>query len=584
MKIAALILGIFMCLSLSSQTTESTRYSKNVDLFSLSSSQLRELIEDSIAVFIDPPDPSKPNLSWKDVGILNPDDVGYKPEVRFYFLTPGDYSQLGTLKFIGNSGYQNTDSKIEFKHIIAAQRRGQNNVRILSSNFCREPQNENEVFVRHIQFFTSSYWVVHGITFGRNQGVNANGKAIGATSLFESCSNHNIINHCIFEDIQGGPMVRIINSSFNTIQNSIFRTLNEDILCDLSDRNVGVLISAYAEGDSLYNATQDNRNRRCDTAYASVQNLIVKNKFYDLVDGIQTEYNNAIRIDTISIDTVDNIITIDTIKYRNGPTGYTPGTVVDSNSIYIDKLKVFDILQNGELAYAENAIDIKVNEQPGSDRYMIISNNSFWGIRFSVPKPNDKDECPIPCGFSVPHCNASGGDGALITVHINAQKIKIENNLFYDAPVGIRINGPNSKDTIEPKVDWITITDNTFAEIRKHPGKVSDDVNGYPIIISQTSDSVRVEKNKIINCDNPIRKQNNCSSNQEILIQGNEVYNIKNTFDPCYLHTNGNTTCLQLEGNSCGTDCRFRVRVVPRSRITYGCGELRVTDRCSTNR
>ena len=594
-----ILFPIFLQFFLSiSNPTEAIKdpYEKKIEILDYTPVELQKLVEDSIAIIIDPP--GEDDNSWADVGFLNPRDSLipgkiYDSTVHYYFLVEGDYGKLGRLNLLQNSG-----TKFNRKHIIAVRRLGNSGlIRILKPRYSRP--NRPEVYVKHIHFYSSSYWTLHGITFGRK---------IGSTSLLESCSNHNLIDNCLFEDVQSGSCMRIRNSNFNTIQNSVFRTLSDSIhiLCNLCDDNVGVLIEAYTKGDRGFEETGNSLDRKClsDSFGESRGNVLVKNKFYDLVDGIQSNFNNTIPKDSTNIDTIvnnhahNNSVSSNQDSMPFGPTGYIPQTIIHRNTLYNTKLKIFDDLKQEYVSWGENALDIKVGAKNGGEDSVIISNNVMWGNTINVPKdsvscnPCRENILPtclpeIPSGYSVRPCNTSGTNGSLMTIHKNAQYLNIKNNHFHDAPVGIRIDGPvnDTADPTPPFVDHISIFRNSFSNISSTKLFLKPGANGFPIIVSQNSSKVDILRNTFYNCQKPIHKQNACRSWHAINIKYNRFYNLLEPGDNesvvVSLGTDSTqTACIQKAGNRIHPmPCEYEVSVGGREE--YGYGRLRVKNRCN---
>ena len=95
-------------------------------------------------------------------------------------------------------------------------------------------------------------------------------------------------------------------------------------------------------------------------------------------------------------------------------------------SMYTDCGGIAD--PNGACACAENAIDVKGTlgvAEPSAEDFVRFTGNRFWGFR-----PTDKT------------CGGTGSGGDAIVLHLEANHVLIEDNVFFDSHVGI--NTPNT--------------------------------------------------------------------------------------------------------------------------------------------
>lgn len=106
------------------------------------------------------------------------------------------------------------------------------------------------------------------------------------------------------------------------------------------------------------------------------------------------------------------------------------GTILDGNDIYIDSSIYTDgngnYTPNGEYAYAEDAIDLKIGSDNASNP-IVISNNHMWGSRES-----DRTG------------SLTSSHGGLIVVHYGVKNVLIHDNVMFDSLAGIG-SGDNNR-------------------------------------------------------------------------------------------------------------------------------------------
>ena len=229
-------------------------------------------------------------------------------------------------------------------------------------------------------------------------------------------------NNCIFQcwvkDVYRGSGVLLRNTSNNVILHSVFEQSHPSFTRD----HVAIFISSV-EGQ------------------VARGNQILNNEIRNWNDGFMLGYNKQKK------------------KKAKGKTnhqiGECPATLFAYNSVYLTPAFYSN---NGQLAFAENAIDLKngTSSEKPADKIRIFK-NKIWGFR-----PSDKKW-------------SSGSEGAGITLHINASNIDITDNLIFDVPVGISIRS-NSKLYPGAKTENVLIQNNFLSNIQQVPGKAKSGI------------------------------------------------------------------------------------------------------------
>ena len=254
------------------------------------------------------------------------------PNIRFFFVSPGDYSQAGDIKLSANGTSQNR------RYIVLYNGNDTHPGKL--------PLNTSNLAKAEF-LITGSYWIIDRMSFWNRGNAEETNQIKGGS--------FNIINRYFQSNVGGACVTLYKNSHNNTIQNS--RVERKDFKIDgqvQQDRAAFQLFNNYEDNISIKNTK------------------ILNNETSNFNDGFQT-----IRQGT----------TLMNINYE--------GTIIDFNCFYIDNRLytngngVHD--SNGSYAYAENAIDLKVGSENSSNP-MIISNNKMWGFRKADGTMSDLDD------------------------------------------------------------------------------------------------------------------------------------------------------------------------------------------------
>ncbi len=316
---------------------------------------------------------------------------------KLFLLSPGDYRNWGNFKptFSGNKD----------QPIILSRE----NVKNKTHPYKLKGSN-NEVVLKAIKLSNTSYWIFNGLSIkGNDTPYKHKGiKYIGGSSNSFVESHHNVFNRCYVENVVTPGAIKIYNSSFNTIQNSVF---SQEKLIP-SDITAFLLIAE--EGIS----TRGNK--------------ILNNEIINWNDGIHT---------------LRQILP----GLKKQRTGDFPATIIENNDIYITPL-LHRKKGTEMLACAENAIDLKVGTYSSKkEDVFIVKNNRMWGFRYS-----DKS------------CGPSGSSGEAMVIHRVAANILLEGNIIFDCPQGIAIRSGNPADKDSGrKMEKITLKNNIIFDINK---------------------------------------------------------------------------------------------------------------------
>lgn len=224
-------------------------------------------------------------------------------------------------------------------------------------------------------------------------------------------SDNNVFNRNFFKNVNGGAIVIRPNSDNNTIQN-----------CRLERSDITLHIDRAAI--ELNNNGQDN---------VSIKNTkIINNEIINFVDGIQlVKTGNSMQ------------------KFIN-----YEGTVIDNNHIHIDSRIYTDCngshKEEGQCAYAENAIDLKVGSE-NIHNPVIISFNKMWGY-----KKADEVDRKNPSGQS-----GLSDSGVIVPMHYNVKNVLFKKNTFFNSAFALVIDGPRNGFSAQN----IEISDNIFYNI-----------------------------------------------------------------------------------------------------------------------
>ena len=302
---------------------------------------------------------------------------------KYFFVKPGDYSGGKWPVYLRKSG--TADSK---RYIVLYN----------GNNTHPGKLDRSELAKVDFIFDNTDYWVVDRMAYWDEPDAY--------NPIQIKNSDNNIINRYYMHDV-GNGIYMFPGSDNNTVQN-----------CRIERDDISVYHDRAAIGL--------NNNRENNIAIKNTK--ILNNEIYNFVDGIQT-----IRVNEY-------------VAHNNN----YEGTIIDYNHIYIDSTIYTDGKgnhnPNGNYAYAENALDLKVGSD-NPDNPIIITNNIMWGFRESDRTNSDL-----------------GDAGAVMPVHYDANNIIVENNISFDATVGFSI--------ADPKVSYSMansrISNNIFYDIKKH--------------------------------------------------------------------------------------------------------------------
>ena len=287
--------------------------------------------------------------------------------IKYFYVLPGDYS---------NAGLSSNDYKI-----VLNTSGTQNNKRYISlyngNNTHPGKLNNNQLAKVGFIIQNADWWVIDRMSYWERYD--------GFIPIKIDSSSHNIINRYFASNVAGGTVYIYPNSDNNTIQNC--RVQRNDISLYL-DR------AAFA----LTNGGLDN---------ISIKNTkILNNEVYNSVDGFQAVKTGSANQNSINYE----------------------GTIIDCNHFFIDSLIYTDCNgnqdNNGNCAYAENAIDLKSGSENPNNPF-IITNNMMWGYR----KADNTN-------------SALSDPGAVIVAHFNVNNVLVDNNLIFDATRGIAVGNP----------------------------------------------------------------------------------------------------------------------------------------------
>lgn len=311
------------------------------------------------------------------------------PNTKQFLMTPGNYTNWGVL-VPSRSGtatapiivrYYDPNANLPYNPVHPVELKKTN----------------KEVILEGFKFENDNYWILHGVTFrGKSDGK---GGAVGGAKNSIINSDHIVIDYSLFENVTVLG-IRVVNGSYNYIQNNVFRQL--DIRLNGDGGAVGI------------QATRDD---------ISGYNVVSGNEIIDFNDGIGLPREG--HGDTSA----------------SAMLGDTPGNVFEGNDIYITSI---NYTQGGKYACAENAFDFKNGTTTG-DRVRVVGNR-MWGFR-----PSD------------PTCGPSGSNGTAISLHRNAKNITIDKNIFFDIPIGVNILGSDKKFPGE-SMSGLIITNNILAK------------------------------------------------------------------------------------------------------------------------
>ncbi|MCF6356825.1 MAG: T9SS type A sorting domain-containing protein [Draconibacterium sp.] len=301
---------------------------------------------------------------------------------RYFFVEPGDYSGVGFVKLTASG---TSDKK---RYIVLHN----------GNNTHPGKLDRSELAKIGFVFDNADYWVIDRMAYWDEP------KAYNPIQVKNS--NYNIINRYYMHDVGNGIYI-YPGSDNNTVQN-----------CRIERDDISIYHDRAAIGLS--------NNRKDNIAIKNTK--LLNNEIYNFVDGIQT-----IRLD----------------EYNAHNNNYE-GTIIDYNHIYIDTT----IYTNGkgkhdpdgDYAYAENALDLKVGSD-NPDNPIIVTNNIMWGFRES-----DRTNSDLADG------------GAIMPVHYDVNNVIIENNISFNSTIGFSI--------ADAKVSYSManskISNNVFYDIKKH--------------------------------------------------------------------------------------------------------------------
>lgn len=296
-------------------------------------------------------DPSNPEMMLidedEDWAAIN------RPDKRFFFVTPGDYSSYSVSH--PDEGYiqlETSGTEERPRYLIYYDPADPDN----DTHPANMPESQRAI-LKFFRLFGASHWVLDRLTvrgspyanriIGRGDKDREDTSSDGfplenGTSGSFSPSSYNILNRMLFEDTENSMLQIFEGCDHNTIQNSVFRMTTREI----TDDHIGVFLQAWkgVAGRATIFGTR-----------------IVANEFINLNDGIAL---------------FDTEILPGTPSY--------PITVIADNDIYVTPFfytngnGVFDT--KGTFAPTENALDIK-SASIDPNNWVHIVNNRMWGFR-----------------------------------------------------------------------------------------------------------------------------------------------------------------------------------------------------------
>ncbi len=332
----------------------------------------------------------KNNQDWKKIN---------DHRIRFFFVTPGNYSHAG------NSGGRvilKTSGSASKKRYI-----------LLHNGNNTHPGKLSKNRLAKVGFLlkNTSNWVIDRMAYWESPGI--------LNPIVLENSDNNIVNRYFMSNVGTGISI-LDGSDNNIIQN-----------CRIQRNKISIRRDSAAIGIT----THSRRSVRI------VNNKILSNEIYNFVDGFQT-----------------------TRRSGNSRLSFE-GTIIDNNHFYIDNKIYTDgkghHKANGQFAYAENAIDLKVGSE-NANKPVIVSNNKMWGYRES-----DRTRSQL------------SDPGAAMPIHYNVKNTVIQDNVLFDSTVGMNISDPYSGYSMQNSV----IKNNIFYKIKEqafyisHSSKIKFDGN-----------------------------------------------------------------------------------------------------------
>ena len=289
------------------------------------------------------------------------------PAIKYFYVLPGDYSHAG----LPSNDYKvvlNSSGTSDNKRYISLYN---------GNNTHPGKLNTNQLAKVGFILQDANWWTIDRMSYWE--------KSDGMIPIKIENSSNNIINRYFTSNVAGGAIYIYPNSNNNTIQN-----------CRIQKNDISLHIDRAAF--ALSNGTLDS---------ISIKNTkVLNNEVYNFVDGFQAVKTGSANQNYINYE----------------------GTIIDNNHFFIDSLIYTDCNgnqdNNGDCAYAENAIDLKSGSENPNNPF-VITNNMMWGYR------------------KADNTNSTLSDpGAVIVAHFNVNNVFIKNNLVYDATRGIAIGNP----------------------------------------------------------------------------------------------------------------------------------------------
>jgi hypothetical protein len=257
--------------------------------------------------------PMAPPFSWKDC--LEAHD-----DITDFLVTPGDYSDWGTLEIDQRNGLPNRKRVIRYDgpspNVHPVQR--------------AEKGLDHQAIIHSVKFTNAHHWIIHGLTVTTEEAMQDFIQIFPAASNGALGSSNIILDYMLVEHATQNA-IRIRSSDDNCVQNSVIR----NAVLATSDR-VGVHI-------------------KVQNGHPATGNRIVNNEILN--------YGDAIHMNK---STHDAQILAD-------------GTIIADNDLYVTP-DYLDLLDDGNTGCIENAIDLKIaSSDPGIP--VRIHNNRIWGYR-----------------------------------------------------------------------------------------------------------------------------------------------------------------------------------------------------------
>jgi hypothetical protein len=312
---------------------------------------------------------------------------------------------------------------------------------------------DNQAIIESIHAENAHHWIIHGLTVTRAEEIQDLVQVFPSALAHDLGSSRIILDELLVEGTPGLHAIQIRNSSDNCVQNCVIRNATLSRL----DR-VGVYIKTSIPNDPP-----------APLVVTATGNVIANNEIVNHGDAIQLGHTKSLAL-----------------------IGRVDGTIIEENDLYVTP-EYIDLLAGGDQGCIENAIDIKVGAHDAASPVR-IRNNRIWGYR------------------AIPHDDCGGG-GEAIVVHCEAKNVRIEQNVIFGLPLGIRTEkwfetsdvnpGECSVDNMNP-TRGVLVEGNVFYDIHAFPEQTDADLNGVVLRIGTPAEHVR--RNFFAHCETLLRQ------------------------------------------------------------------------------